>query len=100
MYRYQGKTSDIVETREPWRNCQWTVQLHINSRQSIHHMSAQCHKTLGPDIGVVGFAQADVAPFDDLGKLMRSLLTDSAIDALDAICGVQGDLFDQDQTPA
>lgn len=89
MYRMNKRTNNFVEVKEPWRNCTWTVELEINARQSIVAMTAVCTRTLGPDIKLHGTDTLDVAPFDDLGEMMRQVLLNSALAVLDQMIDTQ-----------
>lgn len=94
MNRFRNKTNNMLEVREPWRDCGWEVTLTVNNRQSITAIAAVCTKKIGPDITVTGYSRIDVAPFDDLGEMLRDQLLNSALAALDEIVNVEPTLWD------
>ena len=94
MHRFRKKTNNLLEVREPWRDCGWTVQLTVNNRQSITNIVTTCTKRIGADVVLTGTAVVAVAPFDDLADLIGATLTDSALDALDQLQHHQDPLFE------
>lgn len=89
MYRMRKRVPDTIRQREPWRGCEWDVSFTLDSRRAITRITVFCHKTLGPDVTVVGMVVEDVGPFDDLWVVIDAALTDSALDALDHVVGEQ-----------
>lgn len=98
MHRFRKKTNNMIEVREPWKDCGWQVNLTVNNRQSITMIVTTCTKRIGPDVVLNGVATAAVAPFDDLADLIGATLTDSALDALDQLQHHQDPRF-EDPTP-
>lgn len=94
MHRFRQRTNNMLEVKEPWKDCGWEVALAVNNRQSITAIAATCTKKIGPDITVTGYSRTDVAPFDDLAETIRDQLLNSALAALDEIVTVEPTLWD------
>lgn len=85
MHRFRNKTNRLLEVAQSWKGATWTVCLDVNSRQSITGATAKCTRDAGGGIITTGHAYVDVAPFDDLADVLRAVLVDSALNAVDEL---------------
>lgn len=99
MYRISSSPA-LGKTTEPWKGVTWRITLQINSRQSVVAIECEALRVDAAGLLYEGVHDCQVAPFDDLKRLIRDALEESAL-ASHKDVGMQISLFDvEDPFPA
>ena len=80
MYRTNRRNADYLGGPQQWPGLSWQVELALNSRMSIVSATVIASRKLSADVVLEGSSFSAVAPFDDLGRLLRRLCEEAALE--------------------
>jgi hypothetical protein len=80
MYRTNRRNGDYLGGPQQWPGLSWQVELSLNSRMSIVSALVIAQRKIAADDVLEGSVFSLVAPFDDLGRLLRRLCEEAALE--------------------
>lgn len=94
MHRISNSPA-LGRTNDPWKGLEWHVTLKVNSRQLVTRIQVEAIRRNEEGSFFEGFSEVDVAPFDDLKKILRTCLEEAALASHDHQ-GMNVSLFELD----
>lgn len=88
------RNNTLGKTIDRWPRHTWSVTLQVNERQAITAINFHCIRDDEAGIRHDGHTMVSVAPFDDLKKILREGLTESALMTISEEVG-----WDDEQLP-